>query len=61
MAMEFPLSDFCIMKLSFFDSDFNDANFSLVKFKAELFLLYELKDERALSLNLAFRIVSSDL
>ena len=59
--MEFPLSDFCIMKLSFFDSDFNDANFSLVKFKAELFLLYELKDERALSLNLAFRIVSSDL
>ena len=34
MAMEFPLSDFCIIKLSFFDSDFHDPNSSLVKFKA---------------------------
>ena len=55
MAMEFPLSDFCIIKLSFYDSDFNDANSSLVKFKAALFLLYELNDESALSLILAFR------
>ena len=53
--MEFPLSDFCIIKLSFFDSDFNDTNSSLVKWEAALFLLYELKDESALSLILAFR------
>ena len=38
MAMELPLSDFCIIKLSFFNSDFNDANSSLVKFKGALFL-----------------------
>ena len=55
MAMELPLSDFCIIKLPFFDSDFNDANYSLVKFKAVLFLLYELNDESALSYILAFR------
>ena len=29
MAMEFPLSDFCIIKLSFLDSDFNDEWFSI--------------------------------
>ena len=45
MAMEFPLSDFGIIKLSFFDGDFKDANSSLVKFKGALFLLYELNDE----------------
>ena len=50
MAMEFPLSDFCIIKLSFFDSDF-----SIVKLKGALFLLYELNDESALSLILAFK------
>ena len=48
--MEFPLSDFCIIKLSFFHGDFNDTNSSLVKFKSALFLLYEINDERALSL-----------
>ena len=53
--MEFPLSDFCIIKLSFFDSDFNDANFSLVEFEGALFLLYEVNDECALSLILAFK------
>ena len=46
--MEFPLSDFCIIKLSFLDSDFNDANSSLVKFEGALFLLYELNDESAI-------------
>ena len=51
--MEFPLSDFC--KLSFLDSDFNDANSSLVKFEGALFLLYEINDESALSLILAFK------
>ena len=55
MEMEFPLSDFCIIKLSFFDSDFNDANSSIVKFKAALFLLYELNDESPITLILAFR------
>ena len=55
MATEFPLSDFCIIKLSFSDSHFNDTNTSLVKFKDALFLLYELKDESALSLTLAFQ------
>ena len=53
--MEFPLSDFCIIKLSFLDSDFNDANSSLVKFEGALFLLYEINDESALSLILAFK------
>ena len=53
--MEFPLSDFCIIKLSFFDSDFNDANFSLVEFEGALFLLYEVNDESALSLILVFK------
>ena len=57
--MEFPLSDFCIIKLSFLDSDFNNANSSLVKFEAllikALFLLYEINDESALSLILAFK------
>ena len=43
--MEFPLTGFCRIKRSFFDSDFNEANSSLVKFKGALFLLYELKDE----------------
>ena len=43
--MEFPLSDFCIIKLSFLDSDFNDANSSLIKFKGALFFL---TDESAL-------------
>ena len=54
MAIKFPLSDFCIIKQSFFDGDFHDANFSLVKFKGALFLLYELNDKSALSLILAF-------
>ena len=56
MAMEFHLSDFCTIKLSFFDSDFNEANSSLVKFNSAMFLLYELNDESALSLYLAFKI-----
>ena len=55
MTMKFPLSDFYIIKLSFFDSDFNDTNSSLVKIKADLFLLYELNDESTLSLILALR------
>ena len=55
MAMEFPLSDFCIIKLSIFGSDFHDENSSLVKFKDALFLLYELNDESALPLILAFK------
>ena len=53
--MEFPLSDFCIIKLPFFDSDFNDADSSLVKFKGALFLLHEINDESVLSLILAFK------
>ena len=53
--MQFPLFDFCIIKLSVFDSDFNDANSSLVKFKGAPFLLNELNDESALSLILAFK------
>ena len=52
--MEFPLYDFCVIKLSFFDSAFNDANSSLVKFKGALFLFYELNDESA-SLILTFK------
>ena len=52
--MEFPLPDFCLINLSFFDGDFDDANSSLVKFKGALFLLYEMNDESALSLILAF-------
>ena len=55
MAMEFPLSDCCIIKLSFFDSNFNESNSSLVKFKGALFLLHELNDENLLSLTLAFK------
>ena len=47
--MEFPLSDCCIIKLSFFDSDFNESNSSLVKFRGVLFLLHELNDENLLS------------
>ena len=54
--MEFPLSDFFMIKLSFFDSDFNEANSSSAKFKVGLSLLYELNDESALSLILAFKI-----
>ena len=54
MSIEFSLSDFCIIKLSFFDSDFNNASSSLVKFKVALFLLYELNDEKTPSLILAF-------
>ena len=53
--MEFPLSDFCIIKLPFFDSDFNDADSSLVKFKGALFLLHEINYESVLSLILAFK------
>ena len=49
--MEFPLSDFCITKLSFFDSDFNDAGSSVVK----------LNDECTLSLILALKVASFDL
>ena len=53
--MEFHLSDFCISKLSFFDSDFNGTNFSLVKCKGALFLLYGLNDESAILLIEAFK------
>ena len=35
--MESPLSDFCIINLSIFNSDFKDANSSLVKFNGALF------------------------
>ena len=52
--MEFLLSDCCIIKLSFFDSGFNESNSSLVKFKGALFLLHELNDESALSFNSSF-------
>ena len=52
--MELPLSDFCIIKV-IFDSDFNDGNSSLVKFKGALFLLYEINGENAISLILAFK------
>ena len=38
-----------------FDSDFNEPNSSLVKFKGALFLSYELNDESPLSLILAFK------
>ena len=55
MAMEFPLTDFCKIKLPFFDSDFNDAQSSVVKFKGALFLLYELNAESVLFLILAFK------
>ena len=55
MAMEFPLPGFCIIKLSFFDSDINEANSSLVKFKGALFLSYELNDESEFYLTLAFK------
>ena len=51
--MEFPLSGFCIIKLSFFDTDFNNASSSIVKFKGARFLLYELNAEKTLSLILA--------
>ena len=59
VAIKFTLSDYCIIKLSFFVSDFNDANSSLVKFKGALFSLYELKDQNAVYLIPDF--VSSDL
>ena len=60
MAMEFPLSDFFIIKLPFFDSDFNYANSFSVKFKGTLFLSHGLfmdllLHESALSLSLAFK------
>ena len=50
MAIELTLSNFCIIKLSFFDNDFKDANYFLVKFNGALILVYELNDESALSL-----------
>ena len=53
--MEFHLSDFCISKLSFFDSDFNGTNFSLVKCKGARFLLHGLNDESAIPLIVAFK------
>ena len=58
MAMEFPLSEFCIIKLSFFDSDFNEVNLSLVKFKGAPFLLHKLNDKSALSLILILKVFS---
>ena len=58
MAIWFPLSDFCIIKLSFFDSDFNNANSSLFIFEGALFLLHKLNDESALSLILDFKSCS---
>ena len=54
MVIEFPLSGFCIIKLSFFDGDFNEASFSLVKFKGARFI-YESNGEKALSLILDFQ------
>ena len=56
MAIQFSLSDFRITKLSIFDSDFNDKNSSLVKFKGAPRFSYELNDESTLSLILAFKI-----
>ena len=53
--MEFSLPDFCIIKFSFFDSDFDDANSSLVKFKGVLFVLYEISNESTLSLIQGFK------
>ena len=38
-----------------FDSDFNEPNSSLVKFKGALFLSYQLNDESTLSLIPAFK------
>ena len=46
--MEFLLYHFYIVNWLFFDSDFNEANSSLVKFKGALFLLFELNDESSL-------------
>ena len=48
--MGFPLSNFYIIKLLFFDSDFNDEISSLIKFRGALFLLDELNYERSLIL-----------
>ena len=39
MAVELSLSDFCIIKFLFFESDFNAANSSGVRFKSAPFLL----------------------
>ena len=47
MAIELPLSNFWIIKFLFFESDFNAANSSEVKFKGAPFLLKELKEENA--------------
>ena len=55
MTIQFPFSDCCIIKQSFFDSDFNESKYSLFKFKSALFLLHELSDESALSLTLALK------
>ena len=46
MATELPLSNFWIIKLVFFENDFNAANFSGVKFKGELFSLLKLNEEK---------------
>ena len=55
MAIQFSLFDFCITKLPIFDSDFNDENSSLVKFKGAAHFLYELNDESTLFLILDFK------
>ena len=39
MAVELPLSDFWVIRFLFFESDFNAANSSGVKFKGGLFSL----------------------
>ena len=55
MIIEFPLSDFCIINLSSFDSGFNKENSPFVEFKDALILLYKINNESALSLILAFK------
>ena len=55
MAKELPLSDFWIIKFLFFESDFNAANSSEVKFKGAPFLLKNFNEENAESLILVFK------
>ena len=52
---------FCIIKLLFFDSDFNKANYSLFKLKGTLFLIYEFNDESTPFLIVAFKSCRSYL
>ena len=61
MAIGLPLSEFWIIKFLFFESDFNAANSSGVKFKGAPFSLYELNEENAQSLILVFKTYFSSL